>query len=210
MKIHTLYGAFARRFRTRRMNDFMHHYQVTPETRILDVGGTLFNWNLVSTRPLLTIVNLQPPPAELPEGVEWIVTDGRTLPFPDRSFDICYSNSVIEHLYSWENQQQFAREIRRVAEAYYVQTPNRRFPVEPHYLTPFIHWLPKRLQRKLLRRFTVWGWLTAPSPERCDTIIDEICLLDRDEMQELFPNAQIEKESFLGMTKSLIAMGKGA
>ena len=207
MNINTLYSAFARHFRTRRMNEFMQHYQVTPETRILDVGGRLFNWNLVSTRPRLTILNIEPPPGELPEGVEWIVADGRTLPFAERSFDICYSNSVIEHLYSWENQQVFAREIRRVADAYYVQTPNRRFPIEPHYLTPFIHWLPKRLRRKLLRRFTVWGWLTAPSPERCDNIIEELCLLDRNEMQELFPNAQIQKESFLGMTKSLIAMG---
>ncbi len=205
MNIHTLYGAIARRFRTRRMRDFIRHYRVTPETRILDVGGTLFNWNLVAVQPRLTILNLGPAPASLPDHVEWITADGRALPFASQSFDICYSNSVIEHLYTWESQQQFAREIRRVAKTYYVQTPNRRFPIEPHYLTPFIHWLPKRLQRLLLRRFTLWGWLTSPSPEKCRDMVEEIRLLTRGDMQTLFPKARICKESFLGLTKSLIA-----
>ncbi len=206
MNIHTLYGAIARRFRTRRMRDFIEVYQVTPETRILDVGGSLFNWHLIPFQPRLTIVNLMPPPASLPEHVEWIVTDGTTLPFDARSFDICYSNSVIEHLYSWDNQQQFAREIRRVANAYYVQTPNRRFPIEPHYLAPFIHWLPKGVQRKLLRRFTLWGWMTSPSPEKCRETVAEIRLLTHREMARLFPEARIQRETVLGLTKSLIAM----
>ena len=117
MNIHKLYGAIARRFRTRRMRDFIEAYQVTPETRILDVGGSLFNWQLIPIQPRLTIVNLMPPPASLPEHVEWIVTDGTTLPFDARSFDICYSNSVIERLYSWDNQQQFARESLLRADA---------------------------------------------------------------------------------------------
>ena len=206
MNIHALYGTIARRFRARRMRDFIQQYQVTPETRILDVGGTLFNWNLVSVQPRLTILNLSPPPSSLPDHIEWIVDDGRTLPFAEESFDICYSNSVIEHLYTWDSQQQFAQEIRRVANTYYVQTPNRRFPIEPHYLTPFIHWFPKRIQRRLLRRCTLWGWLTSPSPEKCRDLVEEIRLLTRRDMQVLFPEAQIWKESFLGMTKSLIAV----
>ncbi len=188
------------------MRAFIRHYQVTPETRILDVGGTLFNWELIPSFPRLTIVNVRPPPASLPENVEWIEADGCALPFPSQSFDICYSNSVIEHLYTWEAQRQFAQEIRRVANAYYVQTPNRRFPIEPHYLAPFIHWFPKQIQFKLLRYFTPWGWLTAPSPQRCREMVEEIRLLTRRDMRALFPDAQIWKESFLGMTKSFIAV----
>ena len=206
MNIHTFYRAFARWFRTKRMRDFVHHYGITPQTRILDVGGTLFNWSLIPERPRITIVNVTPPPDSLPDNVEWIVGDGCTLPFPAHSFDVCYSNSVIEHLYTWEAQRQFAEEVKRVADAFYVQTPNRRFPIEPHYLAPFIHWFPKRIQRKLVRRCTLWGLMSSPSPERCHEVVDEIRLLTKPEMRELFPNAQIWKESFLGLTKSLIAV----
>ena len=78
--------------------------------------------------------------------------------------------------------------------------------LEPYYLAPFIHWAPKPLQRKLLRRFPLWGWLTSPSPDKCREIVDEIRLLTRREMETLFPEAPIHRESFLGMTKSLLAM----
>ena len=64
------------------------------------------------------------------------------------------------------SQQRFAREVARVGRAFWIQTPNRWFPVEQHLLTPFVHWLPKRWQRRIVPRFTVWDALVRPSPDR--------------------------------------------
>ena len=73
----------------------------------------------------------------------WIFADGCRLPFPDKSFDVVFSNSVIEHLGDPRKHEQYAREIARVGVRYFVQTPNRWFPIEPHLLTPLVHFLPR-------------------------------------------------------------------
>lgn len=190
MTIHDIYRLFARHFRTKRMRLFWTRLLVTPRTRVLDVGGTEFNWRLLPVRPRLTIANLTLP-EEARREVAWVVADETCLPFRDGAFDIVFSNSVIEHLGSLDKQQCFAAEIRRVARRYDVQTPNRRFPVEPRLLTPFIHWVPRRLQVRLLRNLTVWGVFTRPSDEQCELFLREIRLLDELELRRLFPDAQI-------------------
>jgi len=56
------------------------------------------------------------------------------LNYSDNEFDICFSNSVIELVGSFEDQRKFANEIRRVGRKLWVQTPARSFFFEPHYL----------------------------------------------------------------------------
>jgi ubiquinone/menaquinone biosynthesis C-methylase UbiE len=199
---------FFKGFRKRRMRYFYDYFEIKPDTTVLDVGGREFNWQLMSFAPRVTILNLE---TEKPSGqFEWIAGDARQLPFPDKAFDIVYSNSVIEHLGTAGDQQRFATECRRVGRSYFVQTPNRNFPIEPHVLTPFIHWLPKSWQRPLVRNFTVWGWITRPSVERREWFLNTTRMLTRRELQSLFPEAQIRRESFLGLTKSLIAIKRDA
>jgi hypothetical protein len=154
----------------------------------------------------MTILNLYPPKESLPTHVQWLMGDGRRLPFPDRAFDLVYSNSVIEHLGDWESQRHFAEEIARVGARYYVQTPNRDFPIEPHLFTPAIHFLPKRWQSRLLRNYTVWGRLTKPTQAQCDALLREIRLLRDGEMRVLFPGATIVRERVAGLTKSFFAV----
>ena len=93
--------------------------------------------------------------------------------------------------------------------ALWIQTPAREFFIEPHLLTPFIHYLPRSVQARLLRYFTVWGLMTRPSPKEVAGFLDEVRLLTYREMQELFPDCQILRERFMGFTKSYVAVRGG-
>lgn len=187
------------------MRQFWRDFKLTPQARVLDVGGAWYNWSLLSQQPRLTVLNLEVP-RERNQQATWLVADARYLPFRDRSFEVVYSNSVIEHLENVINQRLFAAEFHRVGQRYYVQTPNKYFPIEPHLLTPFIHWLPRKLQRRMLRNMTIWGMINRPTQQRCDEFMREIHLLNETEMRRLFPDAQIWRERILGITKSIIAV----
>jgi 2-polyprenyl-3-methyl-5-hydroxy-6-metoxy-1,4-benzoquinol methylase len=205
MDIHDIYRPILTYFRTKRMAEFCRLLPVDEKTRIVDVGGYQFNWTLIKQAPEVLMLNL--------EREEWQngrfrkqYGDGRALDFEDDSFDIAFSNSVIEHVGEWADQAAFAREIRRVAPSYYVQTPNRYFFMEPHLLAPFVHFLPRRVLRRVVRYGTGWGWLTKPTQEQVDACLRSIRLLTKAEMKQLFPDADIIEEKFMGLTKSFIAV----
>jgi hypothetical protein len=202
--VRNLLYATIRRFRRDRMAMFQRAFSLVPQTRILDVGGTALNWSLIAARPKVTLLNLPT------DGEADVVGDGRHLPFRNRSFDIVFSNSVIEHISTPEDQQRFADEVRRTGRAYWVQTPDRRFPIEPHLVTPFLHWLPKSARVAIARRFTFWSLIERPSRDRWEYYIrhcsEEVRLLDARQLQAMFPEAQIIRERFLGLSKSLIAV----
>ncbi len=204
-----LVDAAIRWFRRRRMGRFVRACGVSGATRVLDVGGTPGNWELLSVRPRLTLLNTPRAREKAPAGVDWVSGDGCLLPFADGSFDIVFSNSVIEHVGSEERQRAFAREAARVGVHYWIQTPNRRFPIELHLLTPLVHFLPKRWQRRLIPRFTIWALLTRPSPDQrefyVEHFLNEVRLLDGAALGGLFPGARILRERFLGLSKALIA-----
>jgi hypothetical protein len=193
------------------MRRFMRECRITAETRILDIGGTPYNWEFVPVAPSLVMLNR--PDTEEQFGsnrnISWVAGDGCELPFRDGAFDIVFSNSVIEHVGDAARQQRFACEVARVGRAYWVQTPSRWFPVEQHLLTPFVHWMPKPWQSAIFRRFTVWGVLTHASQHRREWYVEhflrDIRLLSAGELASLFPGAHIIRERFCGWTKSLIA-----
>jgi SAM-dependent methyltransferase len=202
-------GAVSRRFRRRRMERFARAFPITAETRVLDIGGTPECWDLVPVRPRLVLLNTPRAKDDLAGAAEWVAGDGRALPFGDRAFDLVFSNSVIEHVGDRASQERFAREVARVGRAFWVQTPNRWFPVEQHLLTPLVHWLPKPWQRAIVPRFTVWSLLMRPSDDRrrfyIEHYLGEVKLLSARELAALFPGAHLIRERFCGVTKSLIA-----
>src|ERR1035441_4234454 len=133
-------------------------------------AATAFTGDSSAKSPITLVNNYAPPdaPQQVCEKLRWVVADGCLLPFPNRSVDISFSNSVIEHVGDHDRQRAFAREMARVGKCYFVQTPNRWFFIEPHLETPLIHFLPLSWQRKLLRNFTLWGLINRPSLEQCD------------------------------------------
>ena len=210
MNIHSIMNKLIPFFRKKRMARFIYVFKPNKQTQIIDVGGSAFNWDLIQAKSKITLLNLSKPKEMLPTHgkYDFVVGDGTALAFADNQFDIAYSNSVIEHLHSWEKQKLFASEIRRVGRKVWVQTPAKNFFIEPHFITPFIHYFPKKWQRHMLRNFTVWGWITRPTQEQIDSILHEIRLLTLNEMKELFPGCAIEKEKFLFFTKCYIAIRK--
>lgn len=183
--------------------------------RVLDVGGNPAIWLLLPEVDRPHVIYLNMPRAAEPgdDHQNLVFADGTRLPFPDQSFDLVFSNSVIEHVGELDAQRRFAAEIARVGRNYWVQTPNRYFPVEQHLMTPFVHWLPKTMQGWLVRNATVWALVTKAEPQErqfyLEHFLNDIRLLDCTSMKELFPDATIHRERVLGWTKSLIAAKLG-
>lgn len=207
MDVGRVYVMFQDWFRPSRMKTFAERFRVSDATRICDVGGTTQNWGYIPEKPQVTICNINIKDEERGRFI-FRRADGTKLPFENDSFDIAFSNSVIEHVGDWERQKAFAEEMRRISKNYYVQTPNRWFFVEPHFIAPGIHLLPRALYRRLIPFFSAWFWTHRPPREEVDSVFEEIRLLDRDEVRTLFPDAEIVEETFLGMTKSFIAIRK--
>lgn len=211
MNVHALYDLAFRRFRPARLRLLYRMAGLTAETRVIDVGGSADLWRRALAEglplPRLTLVNLCVAPDPSLPGVHWVRGDACRLPFDDLAFDVAVSNSVIEHVGGWESQQRFAAEIRRVARQHFVQTPDRRFPVEPHLLTPFVHWLPRAWQPRLARRCTVWGWVARPGREENERFWRGLRLLSPAEMRRLFPGSRLLGERVFGWPKSMIAAG---
>lgn len=180
--------------------------------RILDLGGTANYWHRVGLDFLtnhgfeITIVNHVG--SELGEGpFRLLVADACSLDLPDHSFDLVHSNSVIEHVGSWDRMQMFAREIRRLAPAYYVQTPNWWFPIDPHfYRLPYFHWFSPNMRAKLLHYFPVAPSGRVATMERAREVVAGTQLLTAAQMKSLFPDAHLVKERMLGLAKSLTAI----
>lgn len=170
---------------------------------ILDVGGTAESWEDTRFAKNVTIVNLLV--SESDQGpCRWVRADAcRMDAFRDRQFDVAFSNSVIEHVGDLARQRQMADEIRRVAKRYWVQTPYRHFPIETHFVFPFFQYLPERWRRAIARHWPLsWSAIFGLDPEAEAGFIR---LLGRREMRTLFPGALLERETWLGLTKSLIA-----
>ena len=189
-----------KRWREGRYQLFIDACGVQPEDRIIDVGA---GWGALLERfnqvnPIVA-VDLSPVQSEWFDSPNVTVqqADGTDLPFADGEFDVAFSNSVIEHVPP-ELQAKFASEIGRVAKRYFVQTPNKFFPIEPHYQLPLFQFLPRRARMALNSRFSL-GWQGKGDWE-------EITLLSARDLRRLFPEAEIRREKVLGLSKSLIAV----
>lgn len=206
MNIHFVYNLFRPHFQRKRQQMFYRLMKPLDHERILDVGGDHWFWSApTQSRLQVTCLNRYiPQEAYDTRQFSYIKGDGRQLPYSDKEYDIVFSNSTIEHVGTFDDQRKFASEIRRTGKRYWVQTPNKWFFMEPHFITPFIHYLPKRFQEKLIRRFTVWGLVTKPSKEQITNFLSSIRLLTRKEMQRLFPDGSLYEERFLFFVKSFV------
>lgn len=197
------------KMRSKRDN-FLREFLLRNGRSIIDLGGTSDYWRRVGLDFLkdngftVTIVNIEE--TELGEGpFHCVVGNACAIDMADNSFDIVHSNSVIEHVGGWNQMIDFASEARRLAPAYYVQTPNWWFPIDPHFWkVPFIHWMPETVRIELLARFDIT--YAGPLGDRATArqIVEETQLLSQRQMRRLFPDGDFRREKFAGLTKSWI------
>jgi hypothetical protein len=184
---------FLERGRHARYEFFTTTCRLTATDTILDVGAgqgaALERYNHGNRIVALDLLEKNRESLERHPNVTFQAGDATAMPFTDRTFDVVFSNSVIEHV-PMDKWPTFASEIRRVGDRYFVQTPNKWFPIEPHYMLPLVQFLPRRLRHLLDERFAG----------------GKIDLLDERTLGDLFPDAEIRRERMLGLTKSLMAV----
>jgi SAM-dependent methyltransferase len=160
--------------RARIYQTFLSTMKPGPTTRILDLGASdyekaeanllekLYPWpsnitcgtigstgNISAAHPAVNVVSL---------------VAGQPLPFTDYSFDIAYSNAVLEHVGDRMQREALIREALRVAKSVFFIVPNRWFPVEHHTAIPFLHFSPM-LFRSVLAQTRLKFWARKDSLE---------------------------------------------
>lgn len=194
--------------RRRKLALFLAELRPGAETTIVDVGvgdtgfdtepGVALSHNffeaLYPWPERITAVSDVPLPnfaQEFP-AIASVTASGTDLPFEDDSFDIAFSNAVLEHVGGPKEQRRFVHELCRVAPRVFISTPNRRFPLEVHTLVPFLHWLPRRARDRAFAALRRDAWRGVE-------------LLNRRELLGLFPAGAQVRVVESRMTISVVA-----
>jgi len=199
-------NSLGNKFRKKRFSFFLKKFDsLNKPITLLDIGGKINFWEnrgLAGNNDyIITIINIEKEKSNY-SNINCLIGDATNLnQFNNKSFDIVHSNSVIEHLYNFNNQSKMASEIIRVGKKHIVQTPNKYFFIEPHYLLPFFQFIPNKLKYYILTK-TKLSRLKKWDKNFAKQYIKEIRLLSEKEMKTLFPKSKIYFEKFLGMNKS--------
>ena len=193
-----------RRRRIRKMQSIL---VLQPGSRVIDLGGTSSIWAHVELPLDITIVNLPGIAVDEVKVPQHRITfasgDATALSYPDSSFDMVFSNSVIEHVGGPEKRRDFAREVRRLAPQYYVQTPSVFFPLEAHTGLPLWWampaWMREWFHRRWQKALPAWN-----------EMVRGTTFVRKSELRELFPDAEITTERFMGVSKSYSAWKRPA
>lgn len=212
----SLFGRLSEKSRIKKLELFYSLMKPGEETSVLDVGAEIdplgdgnmqlidsYEWNANITAVNISQEHVSAIIKHYPQ-VRAVVANACTLPWPDKSFDVAYSNAVIEHVGDSERQRQMAIEIMRVAKRWFVTTPNRWYPYEFHLRLPFVTWLPGR---GYVWAGRIVGYNHVRGKYMKGLKHDDLYLLSARQMQSLFPQSRIIKQRITFMAETLIAVG---
>lgn len=212
----TLVHSSSEYFRRKRGSLFRETLPNFTSLKVCDVGGSRHFWekqNAENVPSDLTLVNIRDDGQARSftgamDQFKVVLYDGETLPFPDKSFDVAVCNSVIEHV-PLHLRANLVREIKRISNYYFIQTPAFVFPIEPHFFCPALHWLPREVARRAVR-FSPWRYLSKPTDEHIQDYFNEIQILTLKEFEGYAPGSKRFNEMFLGVPKSYVLYGPSA
>ncbi|GJE18453.1 class I SAM-dependent methyltransferase [Methylobacterium marchantiae] len=176
---------------------------------ILDMGGDIGYWagSIPNRNIKICLLNIEARERPSDSRFEVIQGDARNAPeLPDDAFDLVHSNSLIEHVGRWSDMKRAASEIRRLSSAYYVQTPNFWFPIDPHSNLLCAHWLPGPVQRSIYSSKSRGFYKKPDGFDAAMALIDGTNMLDARQMTELFPDGELHRERFGPLTKSFVSI----
>ncbi len=212
LRVKQVIDFIATRLRKKRFTFFESLISSLPRPlTILDVGGTLRFWECMqfceAEGVMITLLNKRREDIQdLPyRNFRGVAGDARDMKeFVDKQFDIVFSNSVIEHVGCYDDQWCMANEVRRVGKRYFLQTPNRHFPIEPHFVFPFFQFLPLWIRVWLISHFSLGTWERVADRRQAIEAVNSHRLLSKKELKKLFPDGIIVDERLLGLPKSFV------
>lgn len=198
-------GPYQVRARKLRSEWFKTAIGLKPHMKIMDLGGTPQMWGFIDIPLDITLLNLVHSPTSQAEAdsiprhkFTFVSGDACNLDLPSNSFDVVFSNSVIEHVGDEAKRAAFAANVRRLARKHWVQTPAKYFPIEAHTGMPFWWYYPESWRQGFIK-----SWRTQLPP--WTEMIEGTTLVKRDELERLFPDAVIWPERHFGIVKSYVS-----
>ncbi len=181
--------------------------QQKESNKILDVGGDKRFWKNIGwdkSNCTITLLNIQKIHLDEEDKIYFEYTNGNalSLPFDKGDFDLVFSNSVIEHVGSKQNQVIFANEVKRISSNYIIQTPSFWFPLEPHSLIPFFQFIPHKIRALLIMVFNINYFPKAKTYSQAVTVSKSTIMLTKKQFRSLFPEGEIYTEKLFGIPKS--------
>jgi hypothetical protein len=198
------------RRRAERWSWFTSTFPDLDQMSVVDLGGDPHTWMHSPVHPKhVHVLNIEPLDTDIPD---WIATDyANACDLPEsiasRRYDLVFSNSVLEHVGGHERRARFAENAHKLADAHWIQTPYRYFPVEPHWVAPGMQFMPIRARAAMARRWPLAHVRSSGLTDALDGVLWTE-LIDRTQMRYLFPDSTIRNERLAGLTKSIIAVKK--
>ena len=200
--------SIGQQWRARRWDWFRSEFPAIESMSVIDLGGTAEAWLRAPIRPAsVHVVNLEPDPVGPADWIRVDQADACDLPagISNGSYDLVFSNSVLEHVGGHAQRMRFSDNVHKLANLHWVQTPYRYFPIEPHWLFPGFQFLPLAARARLSQRWPLVHTRSSSWEEGLRTAMS-VELLSRSEMRIYFPSSVIQSERILGVAKSLIAL----
>lgn len=186
--------------------------------RILDLGGTASFWlkhvPVNDDNYKITLINnhhVDKTNIGYSHSIPWIIekhADARDSSEWDLdNHDLIFSNSFLEHLESFADQLELASKIDSSQYPYFIQIPNKYFPVDPHFPSPFVPFFscyPKTIQAVLLTINRFGSGAKSKTYNSAKKRLKYYNPLGLKDARELFPSGIIIKEKTFGLCRSVL------